>query len=61
MCPGKQYARFEILVYIHNVVTKFKWEKVIPNEKLKVIPNEKFKYILGPVFEKGLPISLVHL
>ncbi|TXG69517.1 hypothetical protein EZV62_004452 [Acer yangbiense] len=53
MCPGKQYARFETLVYIHNVVTKFKWEKVIP--------NEKFKYILGPVFEKGLPISLVHL
>ncbi|KAK0594909.1 hypothetical protein LWI29_001742 [Acer saccharum] len=53
MCPGKQYARFETLVYIHNVIMKFKWEKVIP--------NEKFKYILGPVFEKGLPISLVHL
>ncbi|GMP79175.1 hypothetical protein CsSME_00034827 [Camellia sinensis var. sinensis] len=34
MCPGKEYARLEILVFLHNVVTKFKMEKTIPNEKI---------------------------
>ncbi|KAL5756806.1 hypothetical protein ACOSQ2_021552 [Xanthoceras sorbifolium] len=50
MCPGKEYARLEILVFIHNVVTKFKWEKVIPNEKVE--------YIAAPIPVEGLPISL---
>ncbi|KAK9266514.1 hypothetical protein L1049_028610 [Liquidambar formosana] len=27
MCPGREYARVETLVYMHNLVTKFKWEK----------------------------------
>ncbi|XAR62656.1 hypothetical protein NMG60_11017502 [Bertholletia excelsa] len=34
MCPGKEYARLQILVLMHNVVTKFQLEKVIPNEKI---------------------------
>ncbi|KAL7176534.1 hypothetical protein ACSBR2_029964 [Camellia fascicularis] len=34
MCPGKEYARLEILVFLHNVVTKFEMEKAIPNEKI---------------------------
>ncbi|KAI8002335.1 Beta-amyrin 28-monooxygenase [Camellia lanceoleosa] len=34
MCPGKEYARLEILVFLHNVVAKFKMEKTIPNEKI---------------------------
>ncbi|CAK7344799.1 unnamed protein product [Dovyalis caffra] len=34
MCAGKEYARLEILVFMHNVVTKFKWEKMIPEEKV---------------------------
>ncbi|KAG6389015.1 hypothetical protein SASPL_150452 [Salvia splendens] len=29
MCPGKEYARLEILVFMHHLVTKFKWEKII--------------------------------
>ncbi|KAF7836247.1 beta-amyrin 28-monooxygenase-like [Senna tora] len=31
-CPGKDYARFGILAFIHNLVTKFKWEVVLPHE-----------------------------
>ncbi|KAJ4833694.1 hypothetical protein Tsubulata_043991 [Turnera subulata] len=34
MCPGREYARLEILSFIHNVVTKFKISKVDPNEKV---------------------------
>ncbi|XP_058188421.1 beta-amyrin 28-monooxygenase-like [Rhododendron vialii] len=50
MCPGKEYARLEILVFMHNLVRRFKWEKVIPNEKMIVDPM--------PIPEKGLPIRL---
>ncbi|XP_042032667.1 beta-amyrin 6-beta-monooxygenase-like [Salvia splendens] len=34
MCPGKEYARLELLVMMHNVVTRFRLEKTIPNEKI---------------------------
>ncbi|KAL5718377.1 beta-amyrin 28-monooxygenase [Ranunculus cassubicifolius] len=34
MCPGKEYARLEILVFMHNLVTKFKWEKMLPSETI---------------------------
>ncbi|XP_052200871.1 beta-amyrin 6-beta-monooxygenase-like isoform X1 [Diospyros lotus] len=27
MCPGKEYARLAILVFLHSIVTKFKLEK----------------------------------
>lgn len=50
MCPGKEYARLEILVFIHNVVTRFKWEKLLPHENIIVDPM--------PMPAKGLPIRL---
>ncbi|XP_012855021.1 PREDICTED: beta-amyrin 28-oxidase-like isoform X1 [Erythranthe guttata] len=34
ICPGIEYARLEVLVFMHNVVTRFKLEKAIPNEKI---------------------------
>ncbi|KAI3428996.1 Peptidyl-prolyl cis-trans isomerase (PPIase) [Psidium guajava] len=50
MCPGKEYARLEILVFIHNLVTKFKLEKAIPDEKIIYNPS--------PVPANGLLIRL---
>ena len=50
MCPGKEYARIEILVFMHNFVTKFKLEKVNPYEKVV--------YLSTPVPAEGLPVRL---
>ncbi|XP_065870089.1 beta-amyrin 28-monooxygenase-like [Euphorbia lathyris] len=50
MCPGKEYARLEILVFMHNLVKKFKWEKLLPQENIIVDPL--------PIPANGLPIRL---
>ncbi|XP_038715755.1 beta-amyrin 28-monooxygenase [Tripterygium wilfordii] len=50
MCPGKEYARLEILVFMHNLVKRFRWEKLVHDEKTVVDPMPR------PV--KGLPIHL---
>lgn len=50
MCPGKEFARLELLVFIHHLVTRFKFELEIPNEKIIVNPM--------PIPVKGLPIRL---
>ncbi|CBI24045.3 unnamed protein product, partial [Vitis vinifera] len=50
MCPGKEYARLEILVFMHNVVKRFKWDKLLPDEKIIVDPM--------PMPAKGLPVRL---
>ncbi|KAM4102282.1 hypothetical protein ACB094_05G212300 [Castanea mollissima] len=51
MCPGKEYARMEILVFMHNVVKRFNWEKLLPDEKIIVNPMR--------VPAKGLPVRLL--
>ncbi|KAL8040707.1 hypothetical protein ABFX02_10G115500 [Erythranthe guttata] len=51
MCPGLEYARFEILVFMHHLVKRFKFEKVIPNDG-------KFVVDPMPIPAKGLPIRL---
>ncbi|KAM7459665.1 hypothetical protein LguiA_036659 [Lonicera macranthoides] len=51
MCPGSEFARLEVLVFMHRLVTKFKWEKVIPNEKIVYDPF--------PMLVSGLPIRLL--
>ncbi|XP_015886414.4 cytochrome P450 716A75-like [Ziziphus jujuba] len=50
MCPGIEYARLSILVFMHQIVKTFKWEKIIPDEKITANP------ISAP--SKGLPIRL---
>ncbi|KDO41269.1 hypothetical protein CISIN_1g011325mg [Citrus sinensis] len=50
ICPGKDYAKLQILLFMHHVVRKFKWEKVNPDEQLIRAPN-----LFAP---KGLPVRL---
>ncbi|KAJ8564572.1 hypothetical protein K7X08_001032 [Anisodus acutangulus] len=50
MCPGKEYARLEILVFMHHLVKRFKWDKIIPDEKIVVNPM--------PIPANGLPVRL---
>ena len=50
MCPGREYARLEILVFLHNIVTKFKLEKVNPQEKIE------FYFLAVPM--EGLPVRV---
>ncbi|GMH24105.1 hypothetical protein Nepgr_025948 [Nepenthes gracilis] len=50
MCAGKEYARLEILVFMHNIVKKFKWELLFPDEKIVYDP------MATPA--EGLPIRL---
>ena len=50
MCPGKDYSMFLILVYVYNVVTRFKLQKLIQDEKMR--------YRVGPVPANGLPMRL---
>ncbi|KAM7465552.1 hypothetical protein LguiB_013114 [Lonicera macranthoides] len=38
MCPGSEFARLEVLTFMHRLVTKFRWEKLIPNEKIAYDP-----------------------
>lgn len=51
LCPGRDYARLTILVYMHNMVKRFRWEKLLPNEEITVD--------LSPHPAKGLPIRLI--
>ncbi|KAK6917178.1 Cytochrome P450 [Dillenia turbinata] len=49
MCPGREYGRLVILVFLHNVVNKFSWEKLVPNEKTisLVIPTPSEGFPIG--------------
>ncbi|XP_076936207.1 beta-amyrin 16-beta-monooxygenase-like [Bidens hawaiensis] len=51
MCPGNEYARAEILVFMHNIITRYNWERLIPDEKVVIDPLPR------PVH--GLPVKLI--
>ncbi|KAJ8646623.1 hypothetical protein MRB53_008371 [Persea americana] len=51
MCPGKEFARLQILVFLHNVVKRFRWESEVPGEKIEIHNG-----MPRPV--QGLPIRL---
>ncbi|KAI3450917.1 hypothetical protein Pfo_007582 [Paulownia fortunei] len=50
MCLGKEFARLEILIFLHNIITRFRWKLQIPDEKIAYDPM--------PIPVEGLPICL---
>ena len=50
MCFRKEFSRLEVLVFLHNIVTTFKWDLLIPDEKIEYDP------MATPV--KGVPVRL---
>ncbi|KAK2641831.1 hypothetical protein Ddye_023594 [Dipteronia dyeriana] len=51
MCPGKEYARLEILVFMHNLIKRFNWEQLLRDEKTVAEPI--------PTPANGLPVRLI--
>uniref|UniRef100_A0A1W7HBW4 Cytochrome P450 n=1 Tax=Scoparia dulcis TaxID=107240 RepID=A0A1W7HBW4_SCODU len=50
MCLGKEFARLEIVIFLHNIIRRFRWKMQIPGEKISYDPM--------PTPVAGLPISL---
>lgn len=50
MCAGKELARIEMLVFLHNLVIRFAFKMVNPDEKIIYNPD--------PIPTEGLPIYL---
>ncbi|KAF5768546.1 putative cytochrome P450 [Helianthus annuus] len=50
MCLGKEFARMKVLAFLNNIITNFKWEVLIPDEKIEYDPM--------PTPVKGFPIRL---
>ncbi|PIN07298.1 Cytochrome P450 CYP4/CYP19/CYP26 subfamily [Handroanthus impetiginosus] len=54
MCPGSEFARQATLVFMHNLLIKFKWEKLIPTERIIFVHD-----VAIPQY--GLPIKIQNL
>ncbi|KAH7516268.1 beta-amyrin 28-monooxygenase [Ziziphus jujuba] len=52
-CPGRDYARLEILTFMHHIVKRFKWELLNPD--FKVLKG------LNPIPYEGLHVRLRNL
>ncbi|CAN6727779.1 unnamed protein product [Malus baccata var. baccata] len=50
ICPGKEYARLQLMCSLHHIVTKYKWEVINPNSKIAGG--------LNPVPEEGIHIRI---
>ncbi|KAG1338957.1 cytochrome P450 716A2 [Cocos nucifera] len=50
VCPGSEFARMEVLLTMHHLVTNYEWSEMIPNEPITRAPL--------PYPAMGLPIKL---
>ncbi|XP_059310947.1 beta-amyrin 28-monooxygenase-like [Lycium ferocissimum] len=55
MCPGKEFARILILVFLHHVLKKFRWEAKVPSEKIL------WPFFLVPIPTDGYPVTLYNV
>nr|AYE56766.1 beta-amyrin 28-oxidase-like [Coffea canephora] len=51
MCIGKEFAKIIILTFLHHLVNRFRWDLVIPDEKVEYDPT--------PIPVKGLPVRVL--
>ncbi|XP_017228852.2 beta-amyrin 6-beta-monooxygenase [Daucus carota subsp. sativus] len=51
MCCGKEYARLEVLVFIYNIVTRFRLEIINPQDKIV--------FHSFPIPMEGLPLRII--
>lgn len=50
ICPGAEFARIEVLLIIHHLITTYRWTEVFPDEQMINDPM--------PYPAKGLPVKL---
>ncbi|KAI3904963.1 hypothetical protein MKW92_033050 [Papaver armeniacum] len=55
LCPGKEFVRIVILVFLHHVVRRYKWDRALPFSD-----DEKLVFQPFPRLTKGLPIRIRH-
>ncbi|KAK9283796.1 hypothetical protein L1049_012049 [Liquidambar formosana] len=51
VCPGIEFARIEVMLVIHHLITNYQWTEMIPNEPITRDPM--------PYPAKGLPVKLL--
>uniref|UniRef100_M1BZU2 Cytochrome P450 n=1 Tax=Solanum tuberosum TaxID=4113 RepID=M1BZU2_SOLTU len=51
-CPGKEFARILILVFLHHLLKNFRWEPKVPSEKIL------YPFFLLAIPTDGYPITL---
>jgi len=49
-CIGSEYARTEMVVFLHHLVLNYEWSMVDPNEAIETDPF--------PIFQKGLHLKI---
>jgi len=50
MCPGIEFARTQMVVFLHYLVLNYEWSMVDPNEKIAMDPF--------PIFQNGLHLKI---
>ncbi|BBN07041.1 protein MpCYP716-like23 [Marchantia polymorpha subsp. ruderalis] len=53
LCPGKQFARMTMMIFLHHLVRNIKWTPTMPDEKVV--------YSSLPVYTQGLPLKITKL
>ncbi|KAH8952769.1 hypothetical protein BDL97_09G101900 [Sphagnum fallax] len=50
MCPGSEFARIEMLVFLHHLVLNYEWSMIDPHEQMTMNPFH--------TFQKGLQLRI---
>ena len=50
ICLGNEFARTEMMVFLHYIVLNFEWEMVDPDEAISVDPM--------PIFKRSLELQI---